>query len=231
MQSKATTVEAYLKELPEDRRKALEAIRKVFKKNLGKGYEEGMQYGMIGYFVPHSVYPDGYHCDPKQPLPFAGLASPKNHMALYLGCVYSMDEQRAAFIRGWEAAAAAGKAKKLDMGKSCIRFKKLEDVPLDVVGEAIKRVPVKTYIEHYESVIKQSGTRKPAAKKATKKAAAKPAAKKTAAKKATGKKAATKKAASKKVAAKKAPAKKAPAKKAATRAAGKASGSNAARRS
>lgn len=217
MQSKATTVDAYLKELPEDRRKALEAIRKVFKKNLGKGYEEGMQYGMIGYFVPHSVYPDGYHCDPKQPLPFAGLASQKNHMSMYMMCIYGIDEHRDRFIKGWEAAAAEGRARKLDMGKACIRFKKLEDVPLDVVGEAIKRVPAKTYIEHYESVIKQSGARKPAAKKA----AVKPAAKKTAAKKATGKKAASKKVA----------VKKAPTKKAATRAAGKASGSKAARRS
>jgi len=231
MQSKATTVEAYLKELPEDRRKALEAIRKVFKKNLGKGYEEGMQYGMIGYFVPHSVYPDGYHCDPKQPLPFAGLASQKNHMSMYMMCIYGIDEHRDRFIKGWEAAAAEGRARKLDMGKACIRFKKLEDVPLDVVGEAIKRVPVKTYIEHYESVIKQSGARKPAAKKATKKAAAKPAAKKTAAKKATGKKAAIKKTTAKKSGSKKGAAKKAPAKKAATRAAGKASGSKAARRS
>ncbi|MFG0242570.1 MAG: DUF1801 domain-containing protein [Phycisphaerales bacterium JB054] len=231
MQSKATTVEAYLKELPEDRRKALEAIRKVFKKNLGKGYEEGMQYGMIGYFVPHSVYPDGYHCDPKQPLPFAGLASQKNHMSMYMMCIYGIDEHRDRFIKGWEAAAAEGRARKLDMGKACIRFKKLEDVPLDVVGEAIKRVPVKMYIEHYESVIKQSGARKPAAKKAAKKAGVKPAAKKTAAKKATGKKAAIKKTAAKKSGSKKAAAKKAPAKKAATRAAGKASGSKAARRS
>lgn len=231
MQSKATTVDAYLKELPEDRRKALEAIRKVFKKNLGKGYEEGMQYGMIGYFVPHSVYPDGYHCDPKQPLPFAGLASQKNHMSMYMMCIYGIDEHRDRFIKGWESAAAEGRARKLDMGKACIRFKKLEDVPLDVVGEAIKRVPVKTYIEHYESVIKQSGTRKPAAKKAAKKVAAKPAAKKIAAKKATGKKAAIKKTTAKKSGSKKGAAKKVPAKKAATRAAGKASGSKAARRS
>lgn len=231
MQSKATTVEAYLKELPEDRRKAIEALRKVFKKNLGKGYEEGMQYGMIGYFVPHSVYPDGYHCDPKQPLPFAGLASQKNHMSLYMMCIYGIDEHRGRFVEGWQAAAAEGRARKLDMGKSCIRFKKLEDVPLDVVGEAVRRVPVKAYIEHYESVIKQSGTRKSAARKAAKKAAGKPAAKGSAAKKATGKKAATKKSTAKKTASKKVAAKKTASKKAAARTAGKASGSKAARRS
>ena len=88
MQSKATTVEQYLAELPEDRRKAIEAVRQVILKNLDKDYEEGIQYGMIGYYVPHRVYPAGYHCDPKQPLPFAGLASQKNYMSLYLMCVY-----------------------------------------------------------------------------------------------------------------------------------------------
>ncbi|MFG0259390.1 MAG: DUF1801 domain-containing protein [Phycisphaerales bacterium JB041] len=215
MQSKATSVEAYLKELPEDRREALEAIRKVFQKNLGKGYEEGMQYGMIGYFVPHSVYPDGYHCDPKQPLPFAGLASQKNHMAMYMMCIYGIDEHRDRFIQGWERAAAEGRARKLDMGKACIRFKKLEDVPLDVVSEAIKRVPVKTYIEHYESVIKGIGKRKAASKKAaakktTKKQVAKKATKKAAGTKVAAKGAGSKKAGKKSASGKKAAAKKAP---------------------
>ena len=97
MQSKATTVEQYLAELPEDRRKAVEAVRQVVLKNLDKDFEEGMQYGMIGYYVPHRVYPAGYHCDPKQPLPFAGLASQKNHMALYLMCVYGESDHRGGF--------------------------------------------------------------------------------------------------------------------------------------
>ena len=126
MQSKAKTVEEYLAALPEDRREAVQAVRKVILKNLGKGYEEGMQYGMIGYYVPHSVYPDGYHCDPKQPLPFAGLASQKNHMAIYLMCIYGIEEQERWFREAW-----ARTGKKLDMGKSCVRFKKLEDLPLD----------------------------------------------------------------------------------------------------
>ena len=108
-----------------------------------------MQYGMIGYYVPHSVYPPGYHCDPKQPLPFAGLASQKNYMSIYLMCIYGDGEHAAWFREAW-----AKTGKKLDMGKSCIRFKKLDDVPLKVIGQAIKRVPVKKYIEHYESVIK-----------------------------------------------------------------------------
>src|SRR5262245_65586155 len=127
MQDKATTVEQYLSGLAEDRRKALEAVRQVVLKNLDKDYEEGMQYGMIGYYVPHRVFPAGYHCDPKQPLPFAGLASQKNHMSLYLMCVYG-DSQHSEWFRG----AWSKSGKKLDMGKACVRFKKVGDLALDV---------------------------------------------------------------------------------------------------
>jgi hypothetical protein len=129
MQSKAATVKEYLAELPDDRRKALEAVRKVVRKNLDKAYVEGMQYGMVGYYVPHKVYPPGYHCDPKQPLPFAGMASQKNHMSLYLFCVYNNPE-----LLAWFQKAVAKSGKKLNMGKSCIRFKKLEDLPLAARG-------------------------------------------------------------------------------------------------
>jgi len=148
MQSKATTVEKYLSELPEDRRAALAAVRKVILANLDRGYEEGMQYGMIGYYVPHRVYPAGYHCNPEQPLPFAGLASQKSHMALYLMCVYGSEEEETWLRERW---AKAGK--KLDMGKSCIRFKKLDDLPLDVVGRLIRRVPAKKFIANYEAAV------------------------------------------------------------------------------
>lgn len=186
MQSTAATVEQYLAELPEDRREALQAVRSAILKNLPKGYEEGMQYGMIGYFVPHSVYPPGYHCDPKQPLPFAGLASQKNHMAIYLMCLYSDGEHEAWFRKAW-----ADTGKKLDMGKSCVRFKRIEDVPLKVIGQAVRRVPPKKFIEHYESAIngthgkrtsqaakKRNRTRKSSPK--TPSGNAKPAAKRTA---------------------------------------------------
>jgi hypothetical protein len=149
MQSKATTVEQYLAELPEDRRKAIEAVRQVVLKNLDKDYEEGMQYGMIGYYVPHRVYPAGYHCDPKQPLPFASLGSQKNHMALYLMCIYGDTEHSKWFQQAW-----AKTGKKLDMGKACVRFKKVEDLALEVIGEAIKRVPAKKYIAHCEAALK-----------------------------------------------------------------------------
>lgn len=154
MQSKATTVEQYLAELPEDRREALQAVRAVVLRNLPKGYEEGMQYGAISYFVPHSVYPTGYHCDPKQPLPFAGLASQKNHMAISLMCIYDNAEHETWFREAW-----ARNGKKLDMGKSCVRFKKVDDVPLTVIGQAIKRVPAKKFIEYYESAVKLCGRR------------------------------------------------------------------------
>lgn len=152
MQSKAKTVAEYLSSLPDDRRRALEAVRRVILDNLDSDYEEGMSYGMIGYYVPHRVYPAGYHCDPKQGLPFAGLASQKNYMSLYLmglycGCV---DGVSATALVQWFRDAWVKSGRKLDMGKACIRFRKLEDLPLDVVGEAIRRLPASVYIEQYE---------------------------------------------------------------------------------
>lgn len=154
MISKAKTVKEYLSALPEDRRAAIQAVRDVILKNLDKGFEEGMQYGMIGYFVPHSVYPPGYHCDPKQPLPFACLASQKNHMTVSLMCLYGSPQHESWFRKEW-----AKTGKKLDMGKACIRFKKLEDLPLDVIGKAVARVPLKEFIGYYESALKTSGKR------------------------------------------------------------------------
>lgn len=154
MQSKATSVEAYLAGLPEDRRDALQAVRETILANLDEDYEEGMQYGMIGYYVPHRLYPVGYHVDPKQPLPFAALASQKNYMSLYLMGIYTghpegeSENEHALWFR--EAWAATGK--KLDMGKSCVRFNKLDDLPLEVIGEAIRRVPAKAYIQAYEQM-------------------------------------------------------------------------------
>ena len=173
MQSKATTVDQYLASLPEDRRAAISAVREVILKNLDTQYEEGMQYGMIGYYVPHKVFPAGYHCDPKQPLPFASLASQKSHMALYLMCNYGEPEREKWFREAW-----AKSGKKLDMGKACVRFKKLDDLPLDVIGEAIRRAPAKAYIAHYESVIRPPNKKAPAAKKAPATAKKAPAAKK-----------------------------------------------------
>ncbi len=159
MQSKAATPEKYLAALPQDRREAISAVRDVILKNLDKDIEEGMQYGMIGYYVPHRVFPAGYHCDPSQPLPFAGLGSQKQHMALYLMCVYGDAPTREAFVKEWKATG-----KKLDMGKACIRFKKLEDVPLEVIGRLVKKVTAKKYIAGYQDAL---GQRPPVAKAAS----------------------------------------------------------------
>ena len=148
MQSKAKTVKEYLASLPADRRKAISAVRAVIRKNLDKTYEEGMQYGAIGYYVPHRVYPHGYHCDPKQPLPFAGLGWQKNHMSFGMMCHYSDAAEDKWFRTAW-----AKTGKKLDMGKCCVRFRKVEDVPLEVIGQAIKRVPAKKYIAIYEKML------------------------------------------------------------------------------
>lgn len=149
MQSKASSVKEYLASLPEDRREALETLRKVILANLDNEFEEGMQYGMIGYYVPHRIFPDGYHCDPKQPLPFAGLASQKNYISLYMMCCYENGPEEKWLKQAWTKAG-----KKLNMGKCCIRFAKVEDVPLEVVGEAFRRVTASKYIEYYESAIK-----------------------------------------------------------------------------
>jgi len=145
MQRKAKTVEQYLAQLPPERREAISAVRKVILKNLPKGFEEGMLYGMIGYFVPHKLFPAGYHCDPSQPLCYAGLASQKNHMSLYLMCIYGHKETKDWFVKAYKATG-----KKLDMGKSCIRFKKLEKLPLELIGQTIARVSVAKFIEAYE---------------------------------------------------------------------------------
>lgn len=174
MQSKAKTVAAYLSSLPEDRRAVVEAVRVVILKNLDQpgGLEERMQYGMIGYALSHRVYPAGYHCDPEQPVPFAGLAAQKNHFALYLFCVYTDAAERERFEAEWRATG-----KRLDMGASCVRFKKLEDVPLAVVGRAIKRATARRFLAAYESGLSQSRAgreRRPAPAKAAGPAATKP---------------------------------------------------------
>jgi len=149
MQSKTKTVKEYLSLLPPERRAAIQAVREVILKNLPKGFEETMQYGMIGYVVPHSLYPPGYHCDPKQALPFAGLASQKNYMAIYFMHIYGDKEAETWFRQAYKASG-----KKLDMGKSCVRFKKLDDLPLDVIGKAVALTPVNKLVAQYEKARK-----------------------------------------------------------------------------
>jgi len=143
MRSDATLVEEYLDELPDDRRTAISAIRDVVNENLPDGYEEAMSFGMIGWGIPLADYPDTYN---GQPLGVAALASQKNHMALYLMGIYAD-----AGLEEWFRAQYAERGLKLDMGKSCVRFKRLDQVPLDVVGEVIRRVPPATYLAQYEA--------------------------------------------------------------------------------
>jgi hypothetical protein len=145
MKSNAETVAEYLASLPEGRRTALEMVRQVILNHLAEGYQETIQYGMISYVVPHSLYPAGYYCNPTQPLPYASLGSQKNHMAIYLMCNY-----RDAAMDQWFRLEYAKTGKKLDMDKSCIRFKKIEDLALEMVGAAIARTSVKMYIQQYE---------------------------------------------------------------------------------
>lgn len=154
MPSRAVTVDDYLAELADDRRELVAAVRALVNAHLPMGYEEGMQYGMIGWFVPHSIYPAGYHTDPKQPLPYLALASQKNHLSLYLMGLYvgaAADGSDSADVQ-WLRTAWAATGKKLDLGKSCLRFKRLDDLALNVVAEAVARIPVATYIERYEAM-------------------------------------------------------------------------------
>jgi uncharacterized protein YdhG (YjbR/CyaY superfamily) len=151
MQSKATTVEQYLSEIPADKQKAVTELRKVIKKNLPKGFKEGMGYGMFGFSVPHSKYPAGYHCDPKAPLPFMGLAAQKNFIAVYHMGVYA-DPKLLKWFTDAYAKAGVGK---LDMGKSCIRFKNPEKIPFELIGELAAKMTPDDWITLYEKNLKR----------------------------------------------------------------------------
>lgn len=147
-----SAVLAWLEALPVDRLALISAIRDTINARLPEGYAEGIQYGMIGWFVPHSRFPAGYHCDPKQPLPFAGLGSQKQAVSLHLMAVYGNEELHRWFEDAWRATGH-----KLDMGKACVRIKKLSAVPLDVIGEVIARVPLDAYVERYLSNLAPRG--------------------------------------------------------------------------
>jgi hypothetical protein len=151
MQSTAKTPKEYLKELPEDRKEVINKLRQHILDNLPKGVEEQMNYGMLGYVIPHSVYPNGYHCDTKMPLPFMNLASQKNFIAVYSMTIYAKKE-----IYDWFTTEYAKRCKyKLDMGKSCIRFKKMEDIPFELIGELTAKISAEEWIEIYETAIKK----------------------------------------------------------------------------
>jgi hypothetical protein len=151
MQSKAATVNDYVAELPEDRKKAINALRKEVKKNLSKGFKEQMNYGMIGYVIPHSLYPDGYHCSPADPLPFMNIASQKNFIAVYHMGMYA-DKKLLDWFTAEYTKLGIGK---LDMGKSCIRFKKPENIPAALIGALASKMSVDEWIALYEKNYKR----------------------------------------------------------------------------
>ncbi len=151
MQYKATSPEDYINQVPEERKETLIKLRNVIAKNLPEGFEEGIQYGMIGYYVPHSIYPDGYHCNPKEPLPFMSFASQKNSVNLYHSGIYAILEIHDWFVNEYPKHCK----RKLDMGKSCIRFKKLEEIPYDLIGELSTKLTVNEWINIYETNTKK----------------------------------------------------------------------------
>ncbi len=152
MTSKAETVKEYIDELPEDRKPVIKKIRATIKKNLPKGFKEMMNYGMIGYVVPHSTYPDGYHCNPKLPLPFLNVASQKNYIAIYHSGVYADPKLMKWFVEEYPKH----NTRKLDMGKSCVRFKKIDEVPYALIGELVSKMTVEDWINLYEKNVKKA---------------------------------------------------------------------------
>jgi uncharacterized protein YdhG (YjbR/CyaY superfamily) len=151
MQYKATSVEDYISQVPEDRKEALTKLRNVINSNIPKGFQEGIGYGMVGYSVPHSLYPSGYHCTPELPLPFMGYASQKNSINLYHMGMYIRQELYDWFVAEYPKYSK----RKLDMGKSCIRFKKPEDIPYELIGELASKITVDEWIEIYEKSLKK----------------------------------------------------------------------------
>jgi len=151
MTYEANTPEEYVAQIPEERKPIISKLTKIIKDNLPEGFEEVLNYKMLGYYVPHSIYPEGYHCDPKLPLPFMNLASQKNSINLYHSGIYAKKE-----LYDWFVAEYPKHAKrKLDMGKSCIRFKKMDDIPYDLISELCTKLTVNKWINIYESGIKK----------------------------------------------------------------------------
>jgi hypothetical protein len=151
MQSEAVSPKAYIEHLPEERKAAITKLRNVIKKNLPVGFEEKMAYGMVTYVVPHSVYPPGYHCDPKLALPFLSFASQKNFVAVYHMGLYADPDLLKWFIESYPRYSTT----KLDMGKSCIRFKKPEQIPFELIGELVSKMSVNDWISLYEKNLKK----------------------------------------------------------------------------
>lgn len=151
MQSKAATPKEYIDSLPADRKQAITELRKVILKNLPKGFKEVMGYGMLGYVVPHTVYPDGYHCNPELPLPFMNIASQKNFIAIYHMGIYADKKLLTWFTKEYSQQNKTN----LDMGKSCLRFKKPEQIPFKLIGELVSKMTPQEWIKIYEGLYKK----------------------------------------------------------------------------
>lgn len=151
MISEAKTVAEYISQIPTEQKDQLEQLRKSIKKNLPKGFKEIMNYGMIGYVVPHSIYPDGYHCNPKLPLPFMALAAQKNFVAFYHMGIYA----DAQLLKWFTEAYTKSVPTKLDMGKSCLRFKKNTVIPYELIGELVQKMTTQDWIDLYEKSYKK----------------------------------------------------------------------------
>ena len=151
MQYKASSPEDYINQVPEERQDALKKLRQTIKNNIPKGFEEGIQYGMIGYYVPHSKYPDGYHCKPEEPLPFMSFASQKNSINLYHSGIYAVPEIHDWFVSEYPKYCK----RKLDMGKSCVRFKKVDDIPFELIAELCTKLTAEEWIDIYETNLKK----------------------------------------------------------------------------
>lgn len=151
MHNKPETILQYIHNCPQERQEALHQLRKVILENIPDGFKEQISYGMPGYVVPHQIYPAGYHCDPKLPLPFCSFASQKNHIAFYHSGIYADDRLKNWFIENYNERVKS----KLDMGKSCIRFKKPDEIPFDLIAELMQKVTVKDWIKAYEKGIKR----------------------------------------------------------------------------
>ena len=152
MKIEANNPDEYIEKLPEDRQTAIAKIRKILLDKLPDGFQETMSYGMIGYVVPHSTYPKGYHVNPKLPLPFINLASQKNYIALYHSGIYADPNLLTWFKNEYPKHSNS----KLDMGKSCIRFKNVEDIPLRLIGELAEKISPQDWISNYETIIKRT---------------------------------------------------------------------------
>ena len=151
MQYKANTPEEYIAQIPEERREVIQKLREIINENIPEGFKETISYGMLGWVVPHEIYPSGYHCTPELPLPFLSLASQKNFIGFYHMGIYANPELYKWFVEEYPKHSKY----KLDMGKSCLRLKRMNDIPYDLIKETVQKMTVQDWIDLYEKNLKR----------------------------------------------------------------------------